>query len=96
MASSMVERPGLRSENHQRDHLQSFIANKQAYLDAKAAQQRAEHAAQICKAAPSPKPIPIKEVCALNGTFAHVCIRKSGDCSVYRLYLEIFGVYRLR
>jgi len=64
MASSMIERPGQRSESHQRDHLKSFIASKQAYLDAKAAQQRAEHAAQICKSAPSPKLTPIKEVFA--------------------------------
>ena len=66
MASSVIERPGPRSESHQRDHLQSFIASKQAYLDAKAAQQRAEYAAEICKAAPSQKPIPVGEVCALN------------------------------
>ncbi|KAG0601547.1 hypothetical protein M758_11G120700 [Ceratodon purpureus] len=61
MASSVIERPGLRSESHQRDHLQSFIASKQAYLDAKAAQQRAEHAAQICKAAPAQKPVAVGE-----------------------------------
>lgn len=66
MASSVIERPGLRSESHQRDHLQSFIASKQAYLDAKAAQQRAENAAQICKAAPAQKPVAVGEVCALN------------------------------
>lgn len=66
MASSMFERSGVRSENRQRDHLQSFIASKQAYLDAKAAQQRAEHAVQICKAVSSPKANPIKDVRALN------------------------------
>lgn len=69
MASPMLERSALRSQTHQRDHLRSFIASKQAYLNAKTAQQRAEDVALSStgtKAALSLKPFPVAEVCAAN------------------------------
>nr|XP_024360494.1 uncharacterized protein LOC112274886 isoform X4 [Physcomitrium patens] len=65
MASPMLERSALRSQTHQRDHLRSFIASKQAYLNAKTAQQRAEDVALSStgtKAALSLKPFPVAEV----------------------------------
>lgn len=91
MASPMIERPGLRSEGHQRDHLQSFIASKQAYLNAKAAQQRAEHAAQICKAAPSQKSVPVGEVCLPNGPPETCAFATDRTTEVCRIRLECFS-----
>lgn len=91
MASSMLERPGLRSESHEQDHLRSFIASKQAYLDAKAAQQRAEHAAEICKAAPFQKANTGGEVCALNGPLETFAFARGRMTEVYRSCFAIFG-----